>query len=655
MKKFKVDNSLPKNIPLLFKIKVLDNSKINFQASKDKEGKFVFYTYEKVYEIVIKLALALKKIGISRGNNVAIISDNRKEWMWTDLAILSLGATDVPRGCDSMGNEIRFIINYSDCKIAFFENPQQFRKVLANVHEVPNLKKAIIFEDVGDEEWNDICEDSHGIEVIRFNSLLKDGEVKYSENPLQARFEIENGMEEIKEDDVATIIFTSGTTGVPKGVMLTHKNYMTMLSAVPVFIPCKKGNWWLSVLPVWHSFERLIQYVVPLMNCGIAYSKPVASVMLNDMAVIKPQWMCGVPRLWEALAKGVNKAMQKKGGISLFLFKFFVSVGKHYKNNKDRVMGHVCRLKKRIKFIDFCDGFFPMILLWPLNKLGNALVFKKIRAKFGGNIKIAISGGGALQKDVDDFYRAIGLNLLEGYGLSETAPVISFRYYKQPRPGCVGAIFPTVQVKILQEEHGVVVNQEPLPPGKKGLIFVKSDQVMKGYYKRPDLTEKVIDKDGWFNTGDLGIRTFDNELKITGRCKDTIVLSDGENIEPNIIESALCSSNYIESAIVLGQDKKYLGSLIVPNKEAVVQYAQDKGMDFTDYEALLQTQQIQALIFKEITDKDSEQNGFRPCERIFKFALLSKSFKVGEELSAKQEMMRYKITEKYASLIATLF
>lgn len=178
---------------------------------------------------------------------------------------------------------------------------------------------------------------------------------------------------------------------------------------------------------------------------------------------------------------------------------------------------------------------------------------------------------------------------------------------------------------------------------------------MKGYYKRQDLTDKVIDKDGWLNTGDIGLLTLDNEIKITGRAKDTIVLLDGENIEPAVIESALCTSDFIESAIVLGQDKKYLGSLIVPAKDAVVQYAQENGIDFSDYEALLQTEQIQSLISKEISEKDSIANGFRTCEKIFKFALLSNSFKVGEELSAKQEMMRYKITEKYSSLIATLF
>ena len=653
MTKFPLDKTLPKNIPLLIKQRAKEDADVYLQASKNKKGEFDYYTYKQVYDIVIQLALALRKIGVKRGSNVALISDNRKEWLWTDLAILSLGAADVPRGCDSMGNEIRFIINFADCEIGFFENARQLEKVLENIKEVPNLKQAYIFDDVDDEMMKKFK--ASKIKVGQFEDLLKEGKKLFDEDHIEGKKLIEAEMEKTTEEENATIIFTSGTTGVPKGVMLTHSNYMNMLSAIPVFIPCKRGDWWLSVLPVWHSFERLIQYVAPLMNSGLAYSKPVASVMLADMATIKPQWMCGVPRLWEALAKGVNKAMQKKGGIALKLFKFFVGVGKHYKNSKDMVQGHVCRIKYRVKFLDFLVGLIPMILLWPLYKLGDVLVFSKLREKFGGRLKIAISGGGALQKDIDDFYRAVGLNLLEGYGLSETSPVISFRYYKEPRPGCVGAIFPTFEVKVLKQEHGVVVDDKPLPPGKMGLLFVRGKQVMKGYYKRPDLTEKVIDKDGWLNTGDLVIKTWDNEIKITGRSKDTIVLLGGENIEPAVIEAGLAASDYIESSMIVGQDQKYLAALIVPNKEMVEAYANEHAITYTDYSQLLETPEVQTLFNTEVSSKISVSNGFRFCEKINKFSLIPDSFQVGVELSAKQEMMRYKIAEKYQKKIDEMF
>ena len=493
------------------------------------------------------------------------------------------------------------------------------------------------------------------LKIYSFEELMQKGEALYSANPEENTKKIEAEMDLTQPDDNATIIFTSGTTGTPKGVMLTHKNYTVQLSAIHNFIKVKQGDWWMSILPVWHSFERLIQYVAIYFTAGLAYSKPVASILLADMDVIKPQWICGVPRLWEALANGVNKAMVKKGGITLKLFRFFVAVGKGYANAKAKVLGHICQIKKRNKFFDALCGIIPMILLWPLHKLGDVLVYKKIRAKFGGRINIAISGGGALQKDVDDFYRAIGLNLLEGYGLTESAPVISFRNYKEPRQGCVGAIFPTMELKILPEENGVATSKEHIGYGKKGLIYIRSEQVMKGYYKRPDLTAKIIDEDGWLNTGDLGLLTYDDEIKITGRAKDTIVLLGGENIEPAVIESELLTSPYIESAIVLGQDQKYLGALVVPSKENVIAYATENNLDTSDYEELLKTKEIIDLIDSTIKEKDSTANGFRVCEKIWKFALLPNSFTVGEELSAKQEMMRYKIVEKYADVIKPLF
>ena len=648
------DKTLPKNLPLLFKKRAEEYSDVKLQAYKNVQGKFEYSSYSRVYNEVICFAAALSKLGVKKGSNVALISDNRREWLITDLAIQSLGGADVPRGCDSMGNEIRFIIDFADCEIGFFENVRQLEKVLEKTEETPKLKTAILFDKPETEPAD--CP----FQILYFEDVLLNGKNIYRENSFNVQTEIENGMLGIEPNDTATIIFTSGTTGTPKGVMLTHNNYISQLSVIRPYLPAHAGEWWLSILPVWHVFERLIQYVAIYFGNGLAYSKPVPSMLLADMAEIKPHWMCGVPRLWEALASGVHKAMKKTGGIKYKLFNFFVNVGDKYNNCKNLVCGYVTQIKRRSRVLDFLVGLIPMILLWPLNKLGNALVFKKIQAKFGGRLRIAISGGGSLQRSTENFYHSVGLNLLEGYGLTETAPVISFRHYKTPRPGCVGLIFPTFEVKIVKEEHGVIVtdkNGKPVEvgPGQKGLILAKGSQVMKGYYKRPDLTEKVIDKDGFFNTGDIGLLTYDKEIKITGRAKDTIVLSDGENIEPAVIENELCTSPFIESAIVLGQDQKILASLIVPAKDAVIQYAQDNGLDFSDYEKLLQTEQIKDLIYKEVNTKDSPSNGFRPCERIAKIALLPNSFKVGEELSAKQEMMRFKIVEKYASLIATLF
>lgn len=644
---------IPKNLPLLFKARAEELGDAVFQRSKNADGQFETYSYARVYDEVISLSLALKKIGIKRGANVALISDNRREWLITDFAIQSLGAADVPRGCDSMGNEIRFIINFADCEFGFFETPHQLEKVLEKKDECPDFKTAILFNHPTKDEEK--ITKSKKVKVLYFDELMELGKTIFEKDKLLYKKQIENEMELTSPDDNATIIFTSGTTGVPKGVMLTHKNYTTELSVIHNFLTCKEGDIWLTILPVWHSFERIIQYVVPTMKCSIAYSKPVAQIMLSDMQAVRPHWMCGVPRLWEGLANGVKKTMNKTGGIVLALFNFFVAAGKVYADSKDKVCGHVCRLTKRNKILDFLCGIFPFLFLSPVHALGKVLVFNKILAKFGGRIDVAVSGGGALQKDVDDFYRAIGFNLLEGYGLTECAPVISFRIPKEARPGCVGAIFPTIELKVCNEENGIITDDAPLGPGKKGIILVRSDQVMKGYYKRPDLTEKIIDKDGWLNTGDIGIETFDHEIKITGRAKDTIVLSGGENIEPAVIESALLSSDFIESTIVLGQDQAYLGCLIVPSRDTIVDFAKQNKIAYDNYETLLQSDEVKSLFSKEINSLVSISNGFRSCEKINKFALLSESFKVGSELSAKQEMMRYKIVKKYEKQVSSLF
>ena len=477
------DKTLPKNIPLLFKKRAEEYPDVKLQAYKNKDGKFEYSSYSRVYNEVICFAAALSKLGVKKGSNVALISDNRREWLITDLAIQSLGGADVPRGCDSMGNEIRFIIDFADCEFAFFENVRQLEKVLEKAEETPKLKTAILFDKPEAEPAN--CP----FQILYFDDLLAEGKNIYRENSFNVQSEIENGMLSIEENDNATIIFTSGTTGTPKGVMLTHKNYISQLSVLQPFLPAKPGDWWLSILPVWHVFERLIQYVAIYFVNGLAYSKPVPSILLADMAEIKPHWMCGVPRLWEALAAGVHKAMKKTGGIKYKLFKFFVGVGDKYNNCRNLVRGYVTQIKRRSRFLDFLIGIIPMILLWPINKLGNVLVFKKIQAKFGGRLKIAISGGGSLQRTTENFYHSVGLNLLEGYGLTETAPVISFRYHKIPRPGCVGVIFPTFEVKIVKEEHGVIVTDEngkpvEVGPGQKGIILAKGSQVMKGYYNR---------------------------------------------------------------------------------------------------------------------------------------------------------------------------
>jgi len=649
MKQYTVDTTLPKNLPLLMKSRAEQYPDTVLQASKNSKGEFEYFTYKKVYEDVLITALALQEMGIKKEDRVGLISDNRREWLITDLALLSLGACDVPRGCDSMGSEIRFILSFAECSFCFFENARQLEKVLEKREDVPSLKTAVLFEGLTDNLKAKANET--GITLYRFDDIMLRGE----EIGIKQRSKIETIMEQVDGEDLATIIFTSGTTGTPKGVMLTHRNYLAQCEVVHNVMTVQPGHMWLSVLPVWHSFERVIQYLAITFKSGLAYSKPIAAAMLPDLEAIKPQWMCGVPRLWESIAQGVYRNMRKEGGIKLALFNFFISVGKKFIWGYEHVTGRVCRFTKKPRIFDFFAGLIPFIFLSPLYGLGEVLIYKKIRAKLGGRFVAAISGGGALQSGTDAFYRAIGFKLLEGYGITEAAPILAFRSCGFARPGCVGYVYPSASIKIVAENQGTIVSMEPLGPGKKGLILAKGDQIMKGYYNRPDLTENAIDKDGWFNTGDLGMMTYDNEIKITGRAKDTIVLLGGENIEPSGIEGAMCASPYIETAVLVGQDKKYLGALIVPVKDAVMAYAKENNIAYENYEVLLETPEILNLIREHIDARINQASDFRTCERVFKFALLCESFSVGKELSGKQELMRHKIFELYHKEIDSLF
>ncbi len=641
---------VPKNLPLLLKQKAQLLPDMTLQAVKNKSGVFVKYSYSQVYQHVIEMAWSLKKLGVKKGDHVGIISDNRREWLITDFALLTLGACDVPRGCDSMGVEIRFILDFADCEISFFENTRQLDKVLENIDECKNLKTAILFDYVNDE----IVEKAEkaGIKVVNYHFLESEG-VSLSKEDWKA---IEEGMENVEKDDLATIIFTSGTTGVPKGVQLTHDNYVAQNESAPAALSLmQRGDIWLTVLPVWHSFERAFCYMVIAMEGGFAYSKPVASLMLSDMALVQPQWMNGVPRLWESIAQGLFREVKKQNSINRGMFAFFVFIGKLYYSAKEKVCSLSCRFSWYPRIFEIFAGIIPFCILWPFHFLGERLLYKKIRAKFGGKMRAAISGGGALQKNTEAFYHAIGFKLLEGYGLTEAAPVISVKNSRKPRSNNVGKPFTSFEVKVVKEKDGKIASPSPLKPGKKGLLLVRGRQVMKGYYNRPDVTAQVIDDEGWLNTGDLAMISYDKEIKIVGRAKDTIVLLGGENIEPAVIEKAVNTSPYVERTVVLGQDKKYVAALIVPDQANVINFAEENGIFYDDWETLLKTSEIKNLFKTEIDNLVSAKTGFRTCERIFSFALLTKSFELGKEINAKQEMIRPNISKIYRKQIEELF
>ena len=286
--------TIGKTVPQMLKQRVAECPDTILQAAKNEIGTYEYQSYRLVYRHILDLACALREFGIKRGDLVGLISDNRREWFITDLALLSLGAADVPRGCDSMGTEIRFILNFTSCKVCFFENERQLNKVLENIEEVPELTDVILFDSP-----SDLTMERAALQGIRVHKFIEFEDEGKKSSPAQ-RAAIEEEIEKTEASDLATIIFTSGTTGTPKGVMLTHDNFMAQCEVIKdVLTTAKEGDMWLSVLPVWHIMERAYDYFIIALKSGIAYSKPSIEIMREDIDKIQPEWIVGVPRLWD--------------------------------------------------------------------------------------------------------------------------------------------------------------------------------------------------------------------------------------------------------------------------------------------------------------------------------------------------------------------
>lgn len=634
---------MAQTIAQMFVEKALEQPDSVAQLSKDKQGVFQPISYHGLLRNVEAFAAGIASLGVKRGDRVGLISDNRQEWLASDLAIIGIGAADVPRGCDATSKEIGYILAWSGCELAILENDKQVEKVLSQKDAMPLLATAILFDPPS--EGVVAKAEAAGLRLYAFRDIVARGAEAETRHPGFYLDEARKGA----SDDVATIIYTSGTTGDPKGVMLSHGNFLHQTQYFPKKFGLKPGHIFLSVLPVWHSFERVVQYVIIQGGAAVAYSKPIGSILLADMQAIQPHWFPSVPRIWESIMEGINKSLRKMSPLLRSVFTFFIGVGESRSYFRNHLLGRVPEFTPRSRVLEIVSSAIPILLLEPIWRVGDLLFFKRIKAKLGKRFLCGISGGGALPGQVDRFFDAIGIVILEGYGLTETAPIVAVRERRHPVLGTVGPAIDGTEIRIVDDKN------ESLPPGKKGRVQAKGPQVMLGYYKRPDLSAKVMLEDGWLDTGDLGILTFKGELRITGRAKDTIVLRGGENIEPVPIEEKLCESPYILQSVVLGQDERYLAALIVPKQEALIAWAEENGIAFADYEALTQLPVVKEMIDAEVSNLVSQKNGFKPFERIFKSTILPEPFQPGRELSAKLEMKRFVINELYKKQIKALF
>jgi long-chain acyl-CoA synthetase len=630
-------------LPLTLRKRVEEVPDTVVQYAKDAAGRFQPRRYQGFYDEIREAAAGLLELGVRRGDHIGLIADNRREWLVSDFAVLSLGAADVPRGCDSTVQELSYILSFTGCAISFAENSKQVLKILECGAALPALKILITYERV-DAETAGAAERA-GLRLCHYDELIALGKKRRSLNPGEVDREIDQG----KREDLATIIFTSGTTGEPKGVMLTHGTFLHQLPSFYDIFDVKPGDIWLSVLPVWHVFERIIEYAIVYTKSSIAYSKPISSILLADFKAVRPHWMVSVPRIWEAVMDGIYRNIKQYGKFQRGIFGFFVSFALVNTYFRDLTFGLIPNFHGRIRAIDACLGFLPWLFFLPVRVIASVLVFRKIKETLGGRFKAGLSGGGTLPPKVDHFFNALGLRLQEAYGLSETSPVVTARQFRKARRGTVGQVIRQTEVKITGEKG------ERLPPGHNGIIHVRGGQVMKGYYLKPEATAAVLSPEGWINTGDIGMMTRDKELKITGRAKDTIVLRGGENVEPVPIEQKIRESGWISHCMVVGQDQKYLAALIVPVRQTVMAFAEENNIPIVDYELLLQQPEINEVVANEVADLVSPRNGFKPFERIFKFRLVPRAFEIGMELSPKQELLRHRINGLYAREIHSLF
>jgi long-chain acyl-CoA synthetase len=605
-------------------------------ATKKKDAGYQALTFRELHGKGLDLATALAALGIEPRDHVAIIADNRLEWIISDYGIILAGAADVPRGTDITDQELAHIVNHSDSKAVFVENPSILARVLAC--DLPGVRFLVL-----------MTGESAGENVHTLDSLLADGARRRSQGDTTAA----TRASAVQPDDLFTIIYTSGTTGVPKGVQLTHANICSQIANLPITL--RPGDRALAILPVWHSYERAFEMFC--VSRGVAVHYTSLRSLAQDLATVRPTIMASAPRLWESLYLKILSNVQSAPPIKRSLFHLAYHTTRHVRRAQLFFRGQQLDIHGRGPVENLALAAAHAIR-WALSiipsRILDAIVLKKIRAIVGGEFRGTISGGGALQPHVDEFFNFIGIPVLEGYGMTETSPVLAVRTWDNLVIGTVGPPYPHTEIRIMDLHHGGVLYPDPARPaggrGFRGEIHVRGPQVMKGYYKDPDNTARVL-RDGWMNTGDIGLVTHNDCLKILGRSKDTIVLLNGENIEPVPIEAQLAKSPLVDHCMVVGQDQKHLGALIVPSLDAL----RAAGLDVADLPSAAASPEAAALVEADARSLVNHEQGFKPFERIATIRLVPKAFEVGDELTNTFKLKRHVIADRHTELLDGMF
>jgi long-chain acyl-CoA synthetase len=568
------------------------------------DDKYTGISYTRFKIETDSFAYGLASLGLRREEKAAIISENRPEWVYTDMAVLALGSIDVPLYPSLTAASVEFILNNSESKCVVVSNKFQLNKILKIRDKCKYLKFIIIL--------NEKDVDSSDKNLYTFKEVQELGQKYRDENPDL----LKNSMELVKENDICTIIYTSGTTGEPKGVVLTHKNIMSNVTSALKAFPINHEDIFLSFLPLCHIFERMAGYYTAFAaGAQICYAESIEKVASN-LAEIRPTLMTSVPRLFERIYSRIMKNVESQSEKKQKIFYWAINTGREYAR---------ARREKKIP-----------IGLSIKHKLAEKLVHKKLQERFGGNIRFFISGGAALPREMGEFFESFGVLVIEGYGLTESSPVIAANRVDEYKFGTVGKPFEGVEVKIAPD----------------GEILAKGANIMQGYYKNKKETDATV-KDGWLYTGDIGVFDSEGFLMITDRKKHLFKTSAGKYIAPTPIENTFLGSKYIDQFVLIGDRKMFLSALIVPDFESLKEYADSHKIPYSSDKDLAQNDQIYKLLESDMVQFQKKLANY---ERVRKFVLLDSPFTIDSgEITPSLKIKRKVVEEKYSELINQMY
>src|ERR671914_333506 len=545
---------------------------VAFRAKRD--GQWLELSYQQLADRVQDLSLGLLELGVTPGDRVAILSENRPEWAIADYACLAARCTDVPIYPTLPAKQVEYTLCDSGAVAMFVSTRHQMEKVAAIRSRVQGLRHVISFDN-----------GANGSDILTLEQVMARGRAARSRHPRW-----KNAALEAKPDDLATLIYTSGTTGDAKGVMLTHGNIASNVTTCCTLFTFRDTDECLSFLPLSHIFERMFGHY-SMFHAGVVinYAENVDTVAA-DMERWRPTLMASVPRLYEKIYGRVLERVRSGSGVKRRLFYWAKSVGERWVELRlsGRPVPPALAMQRRI---------------------ADRLVFAKLRARTGGRLRFFISGGAPLNPDIAKFFHAAGMPILEGYGLTETSPVIAVNTFEHLRLGTVGKPIPGVEVKIAPD----------------GEILTRGPNVMTGYYRKPEATSDALDGDGWFHTGDIGLLDEDGFLKITDRKKDLIVTAGGKNIAPQPIESLVKTSKFVSNAVMLGDRRRFPIMLVVPNENTLTAWAESQNLKAESFGALLQQPEVQSKMDREVRTTLRDLASFEVPKRLL---LLPKDFTV---------------------------